>query len=64
MRARELEQEKASKGIRPRKFNIDKKEAKDFTDQMMKKMNEKKSDDEGYLHRKERDDDNLFGNFK
>ena len=31
---------------------------------MMKKMNEKKSDDEGYLHRKERDDDNLFGNFK
>lgn len=66
MKAREIEKYKLDKGIKPRRFNIDEKEAKDFTDQMVKKMNEKKNNDKGYMYKNPPKDNKpgLFGMFE
>jgi hypothetical protein len=48
MRAKEIEQEKIKKGIKPRRFNIDEKEAKDFTNRMLKNIDREKMDDNDY----------------
>src|SRR3990167_7729233 len=65
-RAREIEQQKIKQGITPRKFNINKDEAKDFTSQMLKRMDEKRQNNENPSSKSRRDEDNkpgLFGMF-
>ena len=63
-KAREIAQEKIKQGIKPKKFNIDESEAKDFRERMLKNMNEKKNDDQGYLHKNPKNDKpGLFGMF-
>lgn len=62
-KAREIEKEKISSEIKPRKFNIDEKEAKDFRERMLKNINQKKSDEQGYLHRNQKDKGGSFGVF-
>ncbi len=62
-KAREIVQEKIKSGVKPRKFNINEDEAKDFRERMLKNINENKSNDQGYLHRKPKDKGGLFGMF-
>jgi hypothetical protein len=66
IKAREIEQEKIKQGIKPRRFDIDENEAKDFTERMLKNINEKKDESHGYLYRnpKKENKGNSFGLFK
>ncbi|MEK6862793.1 MAG: hypothetical protein AABW57_01375 [Nanoarchaeota archaeon] len=64
MRAREIEQGKIKQGIKPRRFNINEKEAKDFTNRMLKNIDREKRNNEDYLRKPPKDDKpGLFGMF-
>ncbi|MEK6907281.1 MAG: hypothetical protein AABW45_02025, partial [Nanoarchaeota archaeon] len=59
-RAREIEQQKIKKGIKPRRFNIDEKEAKDFTNRMLRGIKQQDGKDKF----KDDDESNLSSMFK